>query len=281
MQATKHLVMKPMTQHTAPSQTFSHVSANDSSSFELDEHGIGILTMRGRGSLNILDRVAISQISTTIDALAQKPEIKVLILRGQGERALIGGADIHDMHALDPQSAKIFISSLRDLCDACYHFPGPVIARLAGYCLGGGLELAMACDLRIAGHEALLGMPEVKVGIPSVIHASLLPRLIGQARSTWMLLTGELIDAKTALGWGLIHELYEEDQLDAMIWKRALSLASMGQSVLRQQKRLMHAWQDQTLRQSIEQSIGEFANAFETDEPKHFMGEFLNRKRKS
>jgi len=114
-----------------------------------------------------------------------------------------------------------------------------------------------------------------------VIHASLLPRLIGQARSTWMLLTGELIDAKTALGWGLIHELYEEDQLDAMIWKRALSLASMGQSVLRQQKRLMHAWQDQTLRQSIEQSIGEFAKAFETDEPQHFMGEFLNRKRKS
>lgn len=252
---------------------------SDPVSVVIDQEGIALLSVQGNGTLNIIDSSLMQQISAKVNRLASFAEVKVLLLRGHGERALIGGADIHEMQRLDPQTASIFISNLRDLCDSFYHFPTPVIARLSGYCLGGGLEIAMACDLRVASQDAKLGMPEVKVGIPSVIHASLLPRLVGLSRSSWMLLSGELIDADTALNWGLVHEVYPPEQIEAMIWSRARSLASMGQAVLRQQKRMMRSWQEQPLRTAIEESIGEFAKAYSSGEPQHYMSQFLNRKR--
>ena len=96
-----------------------------------------------------------------------------MILAGQSEKSMIGGADIKEMARLDQKSAEAFITRLRDLCEAVRQFPAPVIARLPGWCLGGGLEVAAACDFRIAAHDAKFGMPEVRVGIPSVIHAAL------------------------------------------------------------------------------------------------------------
>src|SRR5438046_7155429 len=116
---------------------------------------------------------------------------------------MIGGADIKEMAKLDQASADAFITRLRDLCEAVRQFPAPVIARLPGWCLGGGLEVAAACDFRIAAHDAMFGMPEVKVGIPSVIHAALLPRLIGWGRARWLVMTAENIDAPTALAGGV------------------------------------------------------------------------------
>jgi enoyl-CoA hydratase/carnithine racemase len=107
---------------------------------------------------------------------------------------MIGGADIKEMARLDQASAEKFITGLRDLCEAARAFPAPVIARMPGWCLGGGLEFATACDFRIAAHDAKFGMPEVKVGIPSVIHAALLPRLIGWGRARWLVMTAENID---------------------------------------------------------------------------------------
>src|SRR6266853_1899391 len=117
---------------------------------------------------------------------------------------MIGGADIKEMAKHDQASAEKFITGLRDLCEAARAFPAPVIARMPGWCLGGGLEFAAACDFRIAAHDARFGMPEVRVGIPSVIHAALLPRLIGWGRARWLVMTAENIDAPTALAWGLV-----------------------------------------------------------------------------
>ncbi len=131
-------------------------------------------------------------------------DIRVVILAGQSEKSMIGGADIKEMAKLDQKSAEAFITRLRDLCEAVRNFPAPVIARMPGWCLGGGLEVAAACDFRIAAHDAMFGMPEVRVGIPSVIHAALLPRLIGWGRARWLVMTAENIDAPTALGWGLV-----------------------------------------------------------------------------
>ena len=138
--------------------------------------------------------------------------------------------------------------------------------------------LFRSCDLRIASRNAHFGMPEVKVGIPSVIHAALLPRLVGRSVATWMLLTGEPVDAATALGFGLLHRVCEPDSLDAAVAQTAQQLAGLGPMVLRQQKALLRSWEDQTVDVSIDASVAEFRRAFTTGEPQRFMQEFLGRK---
>ena len=128
--------------------------------------------------------------------LAADPELRAgRSLSGAGERAFVGGADINELAALDRDSARDFITLVHRCCDAFRRLPVPVIARIDGYALGAGLELAAACDLRVASERSHFGMPEVRIGIPSVVEAALLPRLIGAGRARRLLLTGETIDA--------------------------------------------------------------------------------------
>ena len=139
-----------------------------------DPRGVVRLTICNAGSLNILGSAVTDGVREGLEALAADRDIRALVLAGQGEKSMIGGADIKEMATLDQTSARAFITRLRDLCEAVRAFPAPVIARMPGWCLGGGLEVAAACDFRIAAHDAMFGMPEVRVGIPSVIHAALL-----------------------------------------------------------------------------------------------------------
>lgn len=257
---------------STPLPASTHAIAN------INEEGIATLIITQAGTLNILGTPVINALTQAVQALARQPGVRVLVLRGSGDKALIGGADIKEMATLDRERAVRFISGLRDLCESLRQFPAPVIARMAGWCLGGGLEVAMACDLRIASDDAHFGMPEVKVGIPSVIHATLLPRLVGQSRAGWMLLTGETIDASQALAWGLVHEVAPLDLLDVAVLNQASALAAMGPAALRQQKRLMRAWEDEPLAVSIANSVAEFGQAFETGEPQRFMNAFLDSK---
>ncbi|WP_455288773.1 enoyl-CoA hydratase [Cupriavidus necator] len=246
---------------------------------EIDARGIATVTIREAGSLNILSTPVIASLTRAIEALAANDAVRVLVLRGAGEKGFVGGADIKEMAALDRDSAEAFISGLRRLCDAVRHLPVPVIARMPGWCLGGGLELALACDIRIAADNAQLGMPEVKVGIPSVIHAALMPRLIGNARTAWMLLTGEITDAAEALQWGLVSRVVPLAELDLEVERVAALLAGFGPVALRQQKRLLREWEDAPLDVSINNSVAEFGSAFDTGEPQQHMAAFLNRKR--
>lgn len=242
------------------------------------EEGIATLTIRDAGPLNILGTPVIRELITRLQALREDDSVRVLILRGTGDRALIGGADIKEMASLNRATGEQFISTLREFCDCLRHFPAPVIARMPGWTLGGGLEAAMACDVRIASESAHFGMPEVKVGIPSVIHASMLPRLVGGARAAWLLLTGEPVDARTALAWGLVHEVVPDAALDDAVARMARLFAGMGSAVLRQQKRLLREWEEQTLDHAIAASVAEFGAAFDTGEPRQYMQAFLDRK---
>lgn len=205
--------------------------------------------------------------------------MRVVVLRGSGDKAFIGGADINEMVALEPASAEVFIRGLAGLCEAVRECPVPVIARLAGWCLGGGLEVAMSCDLRIAESGAKFGMPEVAVGIPSVIHAALMPALIGASHAAWLLLTGETIDADTAAAWGLVHEVVAPDALDTRIGELTARLARFGPYAIQQQKRLLNKWFDMTVHEAIEDSVEQFGHAFLTGEPQQHMQAFLSRKR--
>jgi enoyl-CoA hydratase/carnithine racemase len=232
-------------------------------------------------TLNIVGSGAIEELTQAVATVGQDGDVRVVVLRGAGEKAFIGGADINEMVTLDRSSAEVFIRRLAGLCEAIRDCPVPVIARLAGWCLGGGLEVAASCDLRIAESGAKFGMPEVAVGIPSVIHAALIPKLIGASHAAWLLLTGETIGAATAAAWGLVHEVVAADALDARIAELSARLGGFGPQAVRQQKRLLNNWFDVTTDAAIEDSIEQFGLAFLTGEPQQHMRAFLTRKKQA
>lgn len=246
----------------------------------IDEHGIATLSMANAGSLNILGTPVVKALREALAEAGRRSELRVLVLRGEGDKAFVAGADIKEMANFDKDRAAAFIDQLRQLCDDVRQLQVPVIARIPGWCLGGGLEFALACDLRIGSDQAKLGMPEVKVGIPSIIHAALLPRIVGQARANWLLLTGEILDAQESLEYGLLNRVVPADQLDSEIDRVAKLMAGFGPVALAQQKRLLREWEQEPLETSILNGVAEFAQAFDTGEPQRFMGEFVRAKQK-
>jgi enoyl-CoA hydratase len=241
----------------------------------LDAKGIACLTIKTNNHLNILGSPVVTDLIAALAQLAQHPEIRVLVFRGTGDKAFVAGANIKEMAGLDRLGAETFISGLRDLCELVRHFPAPVIARIPGWCLGAGLELAMACDLRIAADGTQFGMPEVKVGIPSVIHATLLPRLISPTHASWMLLSGELVGSDKALSWGLVNECVSLAQLDSRIEAITTAFVALAPEAVKQQKRLMRRWEKLPLTDAINDTVSEFGAAFETGEPARFMGQWV------
>jgi enoyl-CoA hydratase/carnithine racemase len=228
--------------------------------------------------LNILNSELIKQLTSALNDLIRKEDLRVLILTGRGERSFIGGADVNEMAELDKASAKNFITRLHEACAALRKIPVPVIARISGYCLGAGLEIAASCDLRIAADHSTFGMPEVNVGIPSVIEAAILPRLIGWGKAAELVYTGDTISATEAVACGLIERAVPAGQLNAEVdrWTRAILRA--GPRAIRLQKNLLREWERLPLDQAIERGIDVFAAAFETDEPRVFMQRFLTRR---
>jgi enoyl-CoA hydratase len=244
-----------------------------------DSRGVVRLTICHAGTLNILGTPVIDDVRNGLEALAADRGIRALVVAGESERSMIGGADIKEMAGLDQSSAEKFITGLRDLCEAVRAFPAPVIARMPGWCLGGGLEVAAACDFRIAAHDARFGMPEVRVGIPSVIHAALLPRLIGWGRARWLVMTAENIDAPTALSWGLIDVMAPPGGLDAAVERTVKTLLESGPEALRAQKALLRQWEELPLTESVNLSIAVFGQSFLSGEPQRMMQRFIDRKR--
>jgi len=237
----------------------------------MSEQGVGTLCIQTDNHLNILGTPVTKDVTFALETLARREDLRVLVLRGQGDRAFVAGANIKEMAKLDRLGAQAFITNLRDLCEGVRQFPTPVIARIPGWCLGAGLELAMACDIRIAAQDTQFGMPEVKVGIPSVIHATLMPRLIGDTHASWMLLTGELIGTDKALAWGLVNEVVDLSELDARLEAVTQMFVGLAPLAVRQQKRLLRRWEKLSLTDAINDTIGEFGAAFDTDEPSHYM----------
>jgi len=244
-----------------------------------DSRGVVRLTICNAGPLNIMGSAVIKAVREGVESLASDRQIRVLVLAGESQKSMIGGADIKEMAAFDQKSAERFISGFGDFIEAVRLFPAPVIARMPGWCLGGGLEVAAACDFRVAANDAKFGMPEVLVGIPSVIHAALLPRLIGWARARWLVMTAENIDAPTALAWGLVDVVAAEGGLDAAVDKLIDTLLKCGPEALRAQKDLLRQWQELPLTESVNVSIAAFGRTFLTDEPTRLMQAFVNRKR--
>ncbi len=240
---------------------------------------IARVTIANDAKLNTLNSQLMLAFVGELETLSKRDDLRAVVLTGAGEKAFIGGADIVEMGALDAERAESFITLVHRTCDVLRECPVPVIARVNGYALGAGLEVAAACDLRIASSNAVFGMPEVKVGIPSVVEAALLPGLIGWGRTRELLLFGENISAANALAWGLIEDVVAPEALDAAVDARLDTLIAAGPQAVRLQKKLIRDWEDLTLSQAVSRGIESFAQAYATDEPARMMAAFAQRRR--
>ena len=237
------------------------------------------LTIDNASKLNSLNRALMAEIIEAAGGLAADPQLRLVVLTGAGERAFIGGADTGEIAALDRDSARSFITAVHYCCDVFRRLPVPVIARIDGYVLGAGLELACACDLRVASERSIFGMPEVRIGIPSVVEAALLPRLIGQGRARRLLFTGETIGAAEALDWGLVDLVAPPASLDAAVETLARAILGAGPNAIRLQKSLILEWEELPLTAAVQRGIDCFVSAFDSDEPARMAGAVLARLR--
>lgn len=230
---------------------------------------VAFVTLDNAPKLNVLSTPLMEGFAAAMERLSAQDDLRAVVLTGAGERAFVGGADVNEMAGIGtPDEARAFITRVHGCCAAVRDCPVPVIARIGGWTLGAGLELAAACDLRVAVDTARFGMPEVKLGLPSVVEAALLPGLVGWGRTREMLLLGETFDAAAALAMGLVDAVLPPALLDAAVEARLASLLANGPRAVRLQKALIRRWEDLPLKDAIAAGIDALAAAFETDEPR-------------
>jgi enoyl-CoA hydratase / 3-hydroxyacyl-CoA dehydrogenase len=197
---------------------------------------------------------------------------RVVVLRGKGDRAFSAGADIAGFQSGDDDSGRP--GGIQPVADLIERAPVPVVAAIHGYCLGGGLEIALACDFRIAHAESQLGFPEVNLGLlPGGGGTQRAPRLIAPGRARWLTMSGERIDAQTAAQWGLVE--FVVDDLEAGIERYAAPLASQSPHALRQIKALFRETRDV---RSDEREVEAFVACLQSDDGREGVAAFLEKR---
>ena len=220
------------------------------------EGGVTRIFLNRPEKVNALNSELLEQLRAAFLSFSESPDVRVVVLGGRG-KAFCGGADVKELSALTGSNAGSFVQKIHAVCEAIRGLPVPVVARLHGAVIGAGLEIAAACDLRIAADGTKFAMPEVRLGIPSVVEAALLPRLMGSGRAAWLVLTGEAIDARRAYEWGLIEQIGSDAGLTILLEK----LLANDREALRMQKQLLQLWEEAPLAASIEKSIELFARS--------------------
>ena len=221
------------------------------------EGGIGRIFLNRPGKSNALSSPLLDELRSCVETAGRSDALRVVVLAGRGN-AFCGGADVQELASLDAKTAPAFVARIHAACQAIRDLAVPVIAQLHGAAIGGGLEIAAACDLRVAAEGTKFVMPEVRLGIPSVVEAALLPRLMGAGRAGWLVLTGEPIDARRALEWGLVEELGGE----AAVEKLVQVFLACDKDALAAQKRLIQLWDEAPLAESIRLSLEAFGKAY-------------------
>lgn len=242
---------------------------------------IARVTVDNRDRLNCLSTAHVAALTTVFAELSADATLRAVVLTGEGERAFIGGADLNELGAFCTDSARLYITRLHGACAAIRACPVPVIGRINGFCLGAGLEIAASCDMRAAADTARFGMPEVHMGIPSVIEAALLPGLVGWGRTREMLLTGETFSASEALAMGFVQRVAPATDLDAAVdgWLAAILKATP--QATRAQKALMNRWERSSVEEGILAGIDALSDAYRTGEPQKAIAAFFAAKKRT
>jgi enoyl-CoA hydratase len=222
--------------------------------------------------LNAMGRDLMTEFVAVMEAVSLEDDCRCVIVEGAGGKAFVGGANIFELGALRKATARAFLTQVHRCCDALRQCPVPVIAKVDGFCIGAGMELAAAADLRVASDTSVFGMPEVAVGLPSVVEASLFPGLIGWGRTRQMMLTGENIDAETAERWGFVEAVASKAALDTAVDRFVDPIVKAGPLAVRSQKALMRSWEAMSPVDAARAGIDALANAFDSDEPNRLIG---------
>ena len=244
-----------------------------------DARGVATVSINAPAKANRLGAATMAAFVEAVEALGADPDLRTLIVTGEGERAFMGGANLFELGELNAATARVFITGVHRMCQVLRDLPVPVIARVNGWCLGAGLEAMAACDMRVAVDTAMFGMPEVKVGLPSVVEAALLPQLIGWGRTKILLYTAANIDAPTALQWGLVEKVVAASGLDAAVADWVDAIVAAGPRAIRLQKELIREWEAMPLSDAIQAGVRNFARAYEGDEPTRMVGAAIDRLR--
>lgn len=240
------------------------------------QENIAILAMKNK--TNVLTPQIMEELGQVLMSLDKDPEVRIIILTGNGAKSFIAGADIKTMQNLDIPGAITFITNLHLLIDTIRRMNKLVIAAINGHCFGGGLELVVCCDFIVAADNAIFGMQEVALGIPSVIEASMIPFLVGFAKTREWLYGGNVFSAQEAFDCRLVNKIVSPDNLmdEAMIW--AKTFARNPNHTMTLQKKLMNRWLENAgLDQSIKNGIDSFGLAYGYAETTHRLAQTLKQ----
>ncbi len=243
------------------------------------ENRLGFVTINRPKVLNALNAEVLSELDQIISNICQDKEIDVVIFTGAGEKAFVAGADISEMKDKSPQESYTFARQGQVLFQRIQELPQPTIAAINGFALGGGCELAMSCDMRIATDKAKFGQPEVALGIiPGFGGTQRLPRLIGRAKAMEIILTGRTISANEALDLGLVNKVVSAENLLAEAVNMAEAILVKGPYAIRQAKVAINKGLEVDINTGCELEGNLFALCF-GEEQKEGMSAFLEKRK--
>jgi enoyl-CoA hydratase len=240
---------------------------------------IATLTVNRPDKRNALNQATRDEIAHALDSLQSSSDSRVLIVTGAGDKAFIAGADISEFEGRTALTQREAMKSLR-IFDAMEDFPKPVIAMINGFCLGGGLELALACDIRFASDNAKLGQPEINLGIiPGGGGTQRLTRLVGEGKSMELILTGDLIDAAQAKEIGLVNEVFTVAELPNRVHALATRIAEKSPIALRMAKEAVKTAARTNLREGLSRETDLFCLTFGSQDKEEGVRAFLEKRK--
>jgi enoyl-CoA hydratase len=244
------------------------------------EDGIGVVTINRPQVLNALNTEVYSELNEMFTEIEYDPEIRVVIITGAGEKAFVAGVDILEMKDKNSVDINQFITIARWAGDRVYNLSKPVIAAINGYAFGGGNELALACDLRIASENAKFGQQEINVGVvPGGGAIPRLTQLVGMARAKEIVFTGDVIDARSALQMGIVNKVVPPEKLMEEAKALARKLISKSSVTLSYAKMAFNTGVDLNLAAALDLDECYFARCFATEDQKEGMKAFTERRK--
>jgi len=242
--------------------------------------GIARLTLNRPERLNVLNSAMLTEITEAMAVIARDEDIRAVVLRSASQKAFTAGADITEMRRLDRQAARGFSALGHLVARRIETELPPTIAALNGYVMGGGVEIASACDFRIGSEDVVLAQPEIDIGIfPGWGGSQRLARIIGLPRAKDLILTGRKVTAREALELGLVHQIVPNGQLDSAAMELAAVLASKSRAALMAGKRTINLTQEMPLRDGLDEEIREWATMFGTPDQQEAMSAFLEKRK--
>ena len=258
----------------------SETTASPSSITTSDQGAVRVITVNRPDKLNALNAATLDALHAAFDAAAADPAVRVVVLTGAGAKAFVAGADIAEMNSLTPVQGRDFSLRGTRMMRRVERMPKPVIAMVNGFALGGGLELAMCCHLRIAADSAKVGQPEINLGlIPGFGGTQRLLRLAGRAAALELCLTGTLIDATRALQLGIVNRVVPAAELEAETMKLAEQLANAAPLALRGMIDCINIGGECGIEEGLEFESVQFGLVFSTQDMREGTAAFLERRK--